>query len=484
MTHGLVTPGRTLKERATHAVADPELQRALHNLDVRLFTARAVEDNHRALKDTAAALRRETLADLDGWLDTLEATLVSLGVTVHRCATPDDARRVVLDLARREGVQRVVKSKSMATEEIDLSDTLEAHGVESIETDLGEYIVQLAGERPSHIITPVIHKTLPQIAGVLSREAGAPLPVEREALTEWTREKLRAKFVAADMGITGANFVAADTGTIVVVTNEGNGRFCTSLPRIHVCVMPIEKVVPRFADLATLLPLLTMSATGQRLSNYVSMVTGPRRAGEVDGPEQLHVIFLDHNRRELLGTRYESMLACIRCGACLNVCPVYRKIGGHAYDSVYSGPMGKVLTPLLSAGADGRDLPGASSLCGACAEACPVQIPLADLLVRLREDLRSPGSLVVGAPSAGTKRPRPRARRLGFGTWAVAWASPAGYRASTAAARLGRRMLGRDGWAHRAPGLRGWTAGRDLPLPAARSFRDRWDARRAGDDRW
>lgn len=484
MTHGLVTPGRTLKERATRAVADAELQRALHNLDVRLFTARDVEDNHRALKDKAAAIRRETLADLDGWLDKLEATLVSLDVTVHRCATPDDARRVVLDLARREGVHRVVKSKSMATEEIDLSDALEANGMESIETDLGEYIVQLAGERPSHIITPVIHKTLPQIADVLSREAGAPLAVDREVLTEWTREKLRKKFVAADMGITGANFVAADTGTIVVVTNEGNGRFCTSLPRIHVCVMPIEKVVPRFADLATLLPLLTMSATGQRLSNYVSMVTGPRRPGEVDGPEHLHVIFLDHNRRDLVGTRYESMLACIRCGACLNVCPVYRKIGGHAYDSVYSGPMGKILTPLLSAGADGRDLPGASSLCGACAEACPVQIPLADLLVRLREDLRSPGPVVAGVPSVAAKRTRPRARRLGFGTWAAAWASPAGYRASMGAARLGRRILGRDGWAHRAPGLRGWTAGRDLPLPAACSFRDRWDARREGDDQW
>src|SRR5690349_22214717 len=203
------------------------------------------------------------------------------------------------------------------------------------------------------------------------------------------------------MGITGANFAVAETGTIVLVTNEGNGRYCTSLPRIQVAVMGIEKVLPRFSDLATMLPVLTRSATGQPLSNYVAMLTGPRREGETDGPEQLHVVFLDHNRRSLLGTAYEDMLACIRCGACLNVCPVFRRISGHAYDAVYSGPMGKVLTPLLDlAGTAGRDLPGASSLCGACTEACPVEIPLADLLVRLRADLRSPGSPVGGAGGA------------------------------------------------------------------------------------
>jgi len=360
MSHGLVTPGKDIKERAAAAVADPELQRALHNLDTRLHTARAVTEHHADLKHRAARIRRETLTDLDGWLDRLQETLEGLGVHVHRCASPEDARRVVLDVARRASVRRVVKAKSMATEEIDLADALEAAGIETVETDLGEYIVQVAGERPSHIITPVIHKTLRQIAAVLSGEAGTPLPADRDALTQWVREHLRMRFLDADMGITGANFVTADTGTIVVVTNEGNGRFCTSLPRVHVCVMPVEKVVPRFADLGVLVPLLTMSATGQRLSNYLSMVTGPRRPGETDGPEELHVVFLDHERTGLLGTPYEEMLACIRCGACLNVCPVYRKVGGHAYDAVYTGPMGKVLTPLLSAGEEGRDLPDAS----------------------------------------------------------------------------------------------------------------------------
>jgi len=481
VSHKLVTPGRDIKERAAAAVANPELQRALHNLDTRLHTARAVAERHADLKHRGAAIRRETLADLDGWLDRLQQTLEGLGAHVHRCASPDEARRVVLDVARREGVRRVVKAKSMATEEIDLADALEAAGIETVETDLGEYVVQVAGERPSHIITPVIHKTLRQIAEVLSREAGTPHPVDRDALTEWVRDELRSRLVDADMGSTGANFVAADTGTIVVVTNEGNGRFCTSLPRVHVCVMPVEKVVPRFADLGVLLPLLTMSATGQRLSNYLSMVTGPRRPGEIDGPEQLHVVFLDHERTKLLGTPYEDMLACIRCGACLNVCPVYRKVGGHAYDSVYTGPMGKVLTPLLSAGEDGRDLPHASSLCGACTEACPVEIPLADLLVRLRADLRS-----SGAPS-GDKWPT-RGRSSGsrlFGAWARLWARPSGYRATTALARIGGRIAGgRKGWARRAPGLSGWTSSRDLPVPAGAPFRARWRERARGDERW
>ena len=275
----------------------------------------------------------------------------------------------------------------MATEEIELGAALEDAGVRSIETDLGEYIVQLAGERPSHMITPAIHKTLPQIRDVLAREAGADLPVDREALTEWAREKLRCEFLRADLGITGVNFAAADTGTIVLVTNEGNGRYCTTWPRVHVALMPIEKVIPRFADLATLLPLLTSHATGQALSNYVTMVSGPRRDGEVDGPDELHVVFLDNRRRALLDTRYEEMLACIRCGACLNVCPVYRNVSGHAYDAVYSGPMGKVLTPLLSGHLEGADLPYGSTLCHACSDACPVEIPLADMILDLRSEV-------------------------------------------------------------------------------------------------
>jgi L-lactate dehydrogenase complex protein LldF len=434
--HGLVTPGNDFRERTAHAVADPALQHALRNLDRRLRTASDVARAHPDWKERAAAIRRETLADLDGWLDRLERSLTADGVQVHRAASAADACAIVVAIGRERGARTVVKSKSMATEEIDLGDALERAGMRAIETDLGEYIVQLAGERPSHMITPAIHKTLPQIRDVLAAAAGHDLAVDREQLTAWARARLRAEFLRADLGVTGVNFAAADTGTLVLVTNEGNGRYCTTVPRVHVAVMPIEKVIPRLADVAVLLPLLTSHATGQPLSNYVTMLTGPRRDGETDGPDELHVVFLDNRRRTLLGTQYEEMLACIRCGACLNVCPVYRHVSGHAYDAVYSGPMGKVLTPLLSDGKTGSDLPFGSTLCHACDDACPVLIPLSQMIVHLRADAR------------------PTLRRWRW--WARAWSTPAGYSATTALARLGAWLVPRQ-----------WR-------PAKESFRARW----------
>jgi L-lactate dehydrogenase complex protein LldF len=499
-------PTLSLADRARRAIDDSDLQTALSKVTATLGaegTAARTDPDMVEARRKGAAIRRETLDDLDGWLDRLQAKLESLGVTVHRAAGPEEARQVVLEIARDEGVRLAVKSKSMATEEIHLNAALEAEGVEVVETDLGEYIIQLAHEMPSHIIAPAVHKTVPQVARLFSEAAGQTLPDDRTALCAFARERLRSKFLAAEMGITGVNFAAVDTGTIVLVTNEGNGRMCTSLPKVHVAVMPVEKVLPRFADLGVLLPLLTRSATGQRLSTYVSMITGPRRPGEVDGPERVHVIFLDHNRRSLLGTPYQEMLCCVRCGACLNVCPVYRRIGGHAYDAVYSGPMGAVLTPLLSGGSEGRDLPDASSLCGACSEACPVGIPLADMLVRLRADLRRPGAPVppadpwpdhrsdpsapVGVAGDAPGRPedtRPGARtgrRLAFGAWARLWASPTGYRLSAAATRrLGR--LAPDALVRHAPLVSGWGEGRDIPRPAARSFRRRLAARE--EDGW
>ena len=482
--HSIVTPGPTMRARSKVALRDNELQAAISNLDRRLFTARAVADTDADTKARAAAIRRETLSDLDGWLDQLQVALERVGATVHRAATPAGARRIIVDIARREQATSVIKSKSMATEEIDCNDALEAAGLTVLETDLGEYIVQLAGERPSHIVTPTIHKTLPRITELLSVEAGAPLPEDRELLTQFARQRLREQMLRADMGITGANFACADTGTLALVTNEGNLDYCVTVPRVQVALVPVEKVIPRFADLATFLPLLTRSATGQAISNYVTLLTGPRRPGEIDGPDVLHVVLLDHNRRSLVGTPYEEMLACIRCGACLNVCPVYRSVSGHAYDSVYPGPMGKVLTPLLNAGTQGRDLPFASTLCGACTEACPVEIPLADLLVRLRADLRDHGAPNLGT-RAGEHTPHPRTvpgdghpwaaataplpdrpvrarslKRRGFALWARVWASPYGYRMSTRGARLGARLIPRRARWH----------GRRIPAPAATSF--------------
>jgi L-lactate dehydrogenase complex protein LldF len=470
-----------LADRARAAIADPELQRALGNVTAKLGLGSQMIRTDPALMELrrqGAAIRREVLTDLDGWLDRLQAKLESLGVTVHRAAGPEEARRLVVDIARAEGVRIVVKSKSMATEEVHLNGALEEAGVEVVETDLGEYIIQLAHETPSHIIAPAVHKTVAQVSRLFSQAAGTPVGEDRATLCAFARERLRENFLSADMGVTGANFVTVDTGTIVLVTNEGNGRMCTSLPRVHVAVMPVEKVIPRLADLGVILPLLTRSATGQPLSTYVSMITGARRPGETDGPESLHVVFLDNNRRSLLGTAYEEMLCCIRCGACLNVCPVYRRIGGHSYDAVYSGPMGAVLTPLLSGGTEGRDLPDASSLCGACSEACPVGIPLADMLVRLRADLRRPGPVVPPVPSSSTSAASTpmTGRRACFSAWARLWASPTGYRLSTGAARKLSR-LAPGGLARRAPLVRGWAEGRDLPLPAPRSFRWQWAKR-------
>lgn len=469
---GLVTPGRTFRDRSRVALRDPELGRALRNLDRRLDTARAVEADAAAEKDWAAAMRRATLADLDGALARLEARLVARGVTVHHAESPASATATIAAIARTTGATSVVKSKSMATEEIELDVALGAIGLHPVETDLGEYIVQVAGERPSHMITPAIHKTLEQIRRTLEADAGRALPDTREGLTAHVRSRLREVFLASDFGVTGVNFAAADTGTLVLVTNEGNGRFCTSWPRVHVAVMPVEKVVEGLSDVARLLPLLTRSATAQRLTNYVSLLSGPRRDGEVDGPDELHVVILDNRRRALLGTRYEEMLACIRCGACLNVCPVYRRVGGHAYDAVYSGPMGAVLTPLLSGGEEGCDLPHASTLCGACSDACPVRIPLAEMITTLRADL------VDRAPNRPPSVRRGRAtlrQRVGLGAWSRVWSSRRGYEASVAAARVVARAT-RRGWLRRAP-LARWTTSRDLPLPASRSFRARWAAR-------
>ncbi len=501
----------TLAARAPAALADEHLQQALGRITdrYRLVRARARETpDTDDRKHRAGALRREILADLDGWIDRVTSSLERVGAVVHRCATAADAAETVVAIARAEGSRLAVKSKSMATEEIHLNAALEAIGVEVIEGDLGEYIVQIAGERPSHIITPAIHKTLGQVADLFSPLAGHTLPVEREALCAFARDHLRTKFLNADLGITGANFVAADTGTIVLVTNEGNGRMATTVPRVQVSVVPIDKIVPRLADLGAILPLLTEHATNQSITAYLSMTTGPRRAGEIDGPEVLHVVLLDGHRRDLVGTPYEEMLACIRCGACLNACPVYAKVGGHAYDSVYPGPMGSVLTPLLSGGTEGRDLPFASSLCGACTEICPVGIPLADLLVRLRADLRTPGPVVparVGrtppgragpqagpgpVSSPGTRPPaagfpwpgadaalsrQPWYRSLGWSIWARVWSRPRLYRATLALGRLVTRR--RSGWCRRLPGSGGWTATRDLPSLAQPGFRRLWTDR-------
>jgi len=280
-----------------------------------------------------------------------------------------------------------VKSKSMATEEIDLNEALEHAGVTPVETDLGEYIIQLAREKPSHIIAPAIHKTKSQVADLISAVAGERLPADPEALTAAARVLLRQKFLQADMGITGANFAIADTGTVVLVTNEGNGRMVTSLPRIHVALMGIEKVVPSMTDLAVFLSILARSATGQKLSSYTTLVRGPRQPGELEGPDEFHLILMDNGRARQIAGPLREALYCLRCGACLNVCPVYRQIGGHAYGHTYPGPIGILLTAMLRGDESVKELAHASSLCGACKDVCPVRIDIPRMLIELRQGL-------------------------------------------------------------------------------------------------
>ena len=429
--------GGTFREIARLKLADTRVEGALDGSTARLMKGRlaawgalAEVEEHRRRAHEA---RLRVIDDLDTHLARFREAVESRGGRTSFARTADEANAQIVGICRDAGATLAAKSKSMATEEIGLNEALGAAGVRAVETDLGEYILQLAGEHPVHILAPAIEKTKEDVAVLLSRVDGRPVSAELEALTQAARRQLRNTFLSADVGITGANFGVCETGSIVLVTNEGNGRLVSSLPRVHVVLMGMERLVDSLADLALMLRLLARSATGQRLSAYTTLITGPRRPGERDGPDELHVVILDNGRSQLVGGRYREMLACIRCGACLNVCPVYRKTGGAAYGPVYSGPMGAVLVPLLAGLEEAADLPHASSLCGACADACPVKIPLHELLLELRRDLVE-------------ESVAPVRERLAFRLWSYAWSSPTGYRLSTWLARHGAVRGGPNAW--------------------------------------
>ncbi|MFQ5896328.1 MAG: LutB/LldF family L-lactate oxidation iron-sulfur protein, partial [Nitrospinota bacterium] len=382
-------PGATFDERAGEALADLNLQEALGRVTARFrelmrraFSGVPAPDSLRA---RARESRERTFQELDRHLERLVGNVERAGGRVHFVRTAEEACRLVVELARSRGVKTAVKSKSMASEELELNHALEAAGIRAHETDMGEWIIQLAGERPSHLIAPAVHKTRAQVAELFRQHAGAELGEDAETLTALARRTLRQYFLEAEMGVSGVNFAVAETGTLVLVTNEGNGRMVTTLPRVHVAIMGIEKVVPSLEDLMTLLAVLPRSATGQKLTSYVTLLTGPRKPGERDGPEELHLVILDAGRTRHLGGAFQEAFHCIRCGACLNVCPVYTKVGGHSYNSVYSGPIGSILTPMLRAGEGDLELPTASSLCGACLEACPVMVDIPRMLLEMRE---------------------------------------------------------------------------------------------------
>lgn len=418
------------------------------------------------VRDQARLMRRHTVANLAKYLEMLAENVKKAGGVVHWAADAAESRAIVRGIAEQNGVKNVIKSKSMVTEEIHLNAELESAGMTVTETDLGEYIAQLAQELPSHIIAPVLHKTRQEIGRLFEDKLDMAYIDDPTELAHVARRTLRQIFLEADMGISGVNFGVASTGTLTLVTNEGNGRMTTSLPRIHVAMMGIERLVPTPGDLALVLQLLARSATGQKLSVYTSLLTGPRRPGDDDGPEQLHLVLVDNGRSNILSTDLAEILTCIRCGACLNACPVYRAIGGHAYGFTYSGPMGSVLSPLFNGLEEFGELPHASSLCGACREVCPVRINLPELLLRLRHDTieagHAPGWLKAGIKNYARAATRPWLWKLG-----------------AKAARTAGKPIAKDGWISSLPGpLGAWTGGRDFPALAKESFQERWAKRK------
>ena len=464
------------KSNARAALADTQLQRALAGLPGGLVAQRAAARDRlpefETLRDAGRDLRNETLDLLDVYLEIYEKNARAAGAHIHWAETAADARRIILELCQAEGARVVTKGKSMISEEIGLNAELEAAGMEVIETDLGEYILQIRHETPSHIIAPAIHLTQDQVEADFRRTHTSLPPgrnlVEPADLVGEARKVLRDKFLEADVGITGANFLIAETGSSVIVTNEGNGDLTQSLARTHIVIASIDKVLPTREDLALILRLLARSATGQECTTYATLSTGPRRSDDVDGPAAYHVVILDNGRAELLATKFREVLRCIRCGACMNHCPVYGAVGGHAYGWVYPGPIGAVLTPALIGISKGASLPNASTFCGRCESVCPMRIPLPKLMRHWRE-----AEFDAGDP--------PWFQRFALKTWAGLAQRPRLYHfamrfAAAILGALGRRN-GRFGW---LPLATGWTRHRDLAAPQGRTFQQLWAEERRG----
>ena len=422
------------------------------------------------LREIGRSIKDHTLEHLDFYLELYESNVVASGGKMHWARTSEEACAAVLQICRSVGAKIVTKGKSMVAEEVGLNDFLEANGITPVETDLGEYIIQLRHEPPSHIIAPAIHLMKEQVADTFRAEHRSLDPerslVEPRQMCDEARAVLRPRFLAADVGITGANFLVAESGSSIIVTNEGNGDLTQTLPRVHIVMTSIEKMVPTFEDAATLLRLLARSATGQEFSAYTTISTGPRRPGDLDGPEQYHVVLLDNGRSPLLGGEFQDILRCIRCSACINHCPVYTAVGGHAYGWVYPGPMGAVLTPSLIGIEEAAHLPNASTFCGRCESVCPVKIPLPKMMRHWRE-------------REYTRKLSPRVYRTGLSLWAWVARRPGLYHAF---AEIASRALG---WAGRYRGrfrslplANGWTAVRDMPAPEGRSFHSLWAERR------
>jgi L-lactate dehydrogenase complex protein LldF len=453
------------KERAHESLGNELLQQNLLKFKTKFVAARKASlvelDDFEGTRDAGMAIRQRGLDDLDTWIEIFEANATARGATVLFAQTPEEVNRLVLDIACRHGVRKIIKSKSMVSEESALDHAIEGAGLTVVETDLGEYILQINDyEAPSHIIGPALHKSKDEVAALFERKHGTPRKDVIEDLCREARGVLREHYLTADMGVSGGNFFVAETGSVVVVTNECNATLATTLPKVHVAISGIEKVVPTLEDVATLMRLLPRSATGQSISNYVDICTGVAGEGEFHGARHMYFILVDSGRTAVLGSDVREALRCIRCGACMNHCPVYQNIGGHAYGWVYPGPIGSILTPMYVGLENAPDLPQASTFCNQCGVVCPVKIPLPDLQRKLRErEFRD--------------HQRPWSERAGLKLWAWFARRPRLYALATRfAVRLLRRMAGSDGAIRHLPLGKGWTMGRDMPAPAGRTFRE------------
>lgn len=461
--------GATVKQRAKKALENDFLRKAVRFTTEKLKNGKlkATEEhgNWEEWRERGRQIRLHTVAHLDYYLNLFAENARKQGAQVYFAADAAEAVSITKEIVRAKEAKSVVKSKSMVTEELHINHVLEEMDIEAVETDLGEYIIQLANEPPSHIIIPAIHKNKQQIADLLSEEAGEKLEPDTQILAGFARRKLREKFLNADIGMTGCNFAIAETGSVVIFENEGNARMVSTVPKMQITMMGMERIVPSFADLEVMATLLPRSATGQKMTMYMSAITGPHRQTDGDGPDDLHIIVIDNGRSLQLGDpQFQELLNCIRCGACLNVCPVYRHIGGHSYGGTYSGPIGAVLTPALKKNvAEWDDIAYASSLCGACSEACPVKIPLHDMLVYLRHRKVEGGGIS-------------KLEKAGFKGFSYVMSDHKRLERLLKLGRIGQKLVVRDGHIKMKLGpLKGWNSYRHAPSLAKKSFRDTWD---------
>lgn len=407
-------------------------------------------------------IRQHTLENLDYYLEQLSENVAGRGGYVYFASTAAEANDYIKNVVQKKNGKKIVKSKSMVTEEIGMNEELEKMGCDVIESDLGEWILQVDDQDPpSHIVTPALHKNKEQIRDVFHHKLGYDKTEKPEELALFAREKLREEFLSADIGITGCNFAIAESGTVTLVTNEGNARMATTIPKTQISVMGMERIVPTWEEMEVLVSLLTRAAVGQKLTSYITALTGPKDQGDVDGPEEFHLVVVDNGRSNILGTEFQSALQCIRCAACINVCPVYRHVGGHSYGSIYPGPIGAVLSPLLGGYDDYKELPYASSLCAACTEACPVGIPLHDLLLKHRQKI------------VEKEKRAPAFEKLSMKAFSMGTASPSMYNVGTRLAPKALKPFAKDGKISKGPGpLKDWTSIRDFPAPEKERFRD------------